>query len=418
MDRTDQTEPSLTLEHRHQRSARRFYLLSTSFAAVGRNAYYVGAVWVLAVSGEQAGSIALFLALGSIAEFLVGAPAGRLADRFDRRYLCMMSDAARIFILLLTCAALLLPGKPAYVLYSSVILYAFADRIYLLASSAIIPSIARSGRLVSFNSLAYIGMQVGNMLAAIAAGWLLDLAPQQLCFLLAAATFAVSCLSMSRIAVRASDPTVDHLHRSSMSGQTVASERLDRVPLALIVSYILIYAMGMLISALASIFVLQELGGSSTDFGRLEACWAAGAVASMSILMLKAFNDADGRAIPIIVMLSGAGMAGFHFMRYLEGAVALMVVLGAGYNLTRVLIDVEIQRRTPSAKLGLVKGRIHVACMGLSLVLYAVLAMIGNGITPSVTFLVFGSGMIVCVAFGHVIKLVTGKFSFHRRPPP
>jgi hypothetical protein len=117
-------------------------------------------------------------------------------------------------------------------------------------------------------------------------------------------------------------------------------------------------------------------------------------------------------------MLSGAGMAGFHFMRYLEGAVALMVVLGAGYNLTRVLIDVEIQRRTPSAKLGLVKGRIHVACMGLSLVLYAVLAMIGNGITPSVTFLVFGSGMIVCVAFGHVIKLVTGKFSFHRRPPP
>ncbi|ACM28429.1 MFS transporter [Rhizobium rhizogenes] len=414
MDRTKQTEPSLILEHRHQRSARRFYLLSTSFAAVGRNAYYVGAVWVLAVSGELAGSIALFLALGSIAEFLVGAPAGRLADRFDRRYLCMMSDAARIFILLLTSAALLVPGKPAYVLYSSVILYAVADRIYLLASSAIIPSIARPGRLVSFNSLAYIGMQVGNMLAAIAAGWLLDLAPQQLCFLLAAGTFAVSCLGMSRIAVRTSGPTADHLLRYH---QTDASERLGRLPLTLIVNYILIYAMGMLISALASIFVLQELGGSSTDFGRLEACWAVGAVVSMSILMLKAFNDADGRAIPIIVMLSGVGMASFHFMRNLEGVVALMAALGAGYNLTRVLIDVEIQRRIPSAKLGLVKGRIHVACMGFSLALYAVLAMIGNGITPSVTFLVFGSGMIVCVAFGHVIKLVTGKFSFHRRPP-
>lgn len=417
MDRTEQTEPSLTLEHRHLRSARRFYLLSTSFAAVGRNAYYVGAVWVLAASGELAGSIALFLALGSIAEFLVSAPVGRLADRFDRRHLCMISDTARIFILLSVSAALLFPGKPAYALYSSVILYAVADRIYLLASSAIIPSIARPRRLVSFNSLAYIGIQVGNMLAAIATGWLLDIAPQQLCFLLAAGTFAVSCLSMGRIAVRVSGPAADHVHRSSIPRQTAASERLGRVPPTLIVSYILIYAMGMLISALASIFVREELGGSSTEFGRLEACWAAGAVVSMSILMLKAFNHADGRTIPIIVMLSGAAMAGFHMMRNLEGAVVLMAVLGAGYNLTRVLIDVEIQRRIPSAKLGLVKGRVHVACMGFSLALYAALAMIGNAIPPSITFLVFGSGMIACVAFSYVVNLVRGKFFSHLRPP-
>lgn len=417
MDRTEQTGPSPTLKHDHLRSARRFYLLSTSFAAVGRNAFYVGAIWVLAASGEFAGSIALFLALGSIAEFLVSAPAGCLVDRIDRQYLCMMSDAARIFILLLTSAALLFRGEPAYVLYSSVILYAVADRIYLLASSAIIPSIARPGRLVSFNSLAYIGMQVGNMLAAIAVGWLLDLAPQQLCFLFAAATFAVSCLSMSRITVRASGPIAGHLYHPPIPWQADASERLDRVPLTLLISYILIYAMGMLISALASIFVLQELGGGSTDFGRLEACWGLGAVASMSILMLKTFNDADGRAIPIIVILSGAGMASFHSIQNVEGAAALMAFLGAGYNLTRVLVDVEIQRRIPSVKLGLVKGRIHIACMGFSLALYAFLAIIGNVITPSATFFFFGSGMIMCVAFGYAINLVTGKFSSNRRPP-
>ena len=173
----------------------------------------------------------------------------------------------------------------------------------------------------------------------------------------------------------------------------------------------------MWIGALASIFVRQELAGSSTDFGRLEACWAVGAVVSMSILMLKAFNHADGRAIPIIVMLSGAAMAGFHLMRNLQSAVVLMAVLGAGYNLTRVLIDVEIQRRIPSAKLGLVKGRVHVACMGFSLALYAALAMIGNAIPSSITFLVFGSGMIACVAFSYVINLVRGKFFSHLRPP-
>ncbi len=393
------------------------FLLSAFFAATGRNAYYVGAIWMLAASGNNAGSIALFLALGSISEFLASAPAGHLVDRFDRRGLCLVSDALRILILLMTSAALVLHGAD-YALFGSVIFYAMADRLYLTASSAIVPSITRSESLVAFNSLAYVAMQAGNMLAAIAAGWLLSAASGMLCFLFAAGPFAISMLSMSRAAIRYRTVPVEHCRPAQAALEVSEAEGKSRVPLLLLVSYVLIYAMGMLISALVSKFVLQELQGTALEFGMLEFYWAAGAIISMLILTLRRFSKVDGRVIPIIVLLSGAVMAVFYSTRNLDIAFALMAILGAGYNLSRVLIDVEIQRLVSTEKLGRAKGWMHAACMGFSLTVYAGLAASGDALGPSAIFLVFGSGMIASVAAGYGLSFTKNRASSRRRMLP
>lgn len=408
--------PNLAQDRTGSRSVRCFFLLSGFFAATGRNAYYVGAIWMLAVSGSNAGSIALFLGLGSISEFLASAPVGYLVDRFDRRGLCMASDGLRIVILLMTSAAVAL-HRPDYALYGSVIFYAMADRLYLTASSTIVPSITRSRSLVAFNSLAYIAMQAGNMLAAIVAGWLLDVAPRTSCFLFAAGTFAISMLGMSGIAIRFRTASVSHCHPAQASLETSEGKGASRVPQFLIVSYVLIYAMGMLICALVSKFVLQELQGTSLEFGMLEFYWAAGAIVSMLILTLSRFSKANGRTIPIIVLLSGAAMAVFYPTRNLNIAFALMAFLGAGYNLSRVLIDVEIHRLVSSAKQGRAKGWMHAACMGFSLLVYAGLAGAGDALGPSAMFLAFGSGMIACVVVGYALNFAKIRASSRWRMP-
>ncbi|NEI74875.1 MFS transporter [Rhizobium lusitanum] len=400
-------------EGQHLRAVRHFFLLSIFLAAAGRNAYYVGATWILAIDGKAAGSIALFLALGSVVEFTASTPAGHLVDRFDRRFLCMASDLARILILLATSTTLVL-GDADYALYGSIILYAIADRVYLIASSAIVPSIALPENLMSFNSLAYIAMQMGNLLAAAVAGWFLCAGSQMLCFLFAAGTFAGSALIMTRLPIGNFHFTGDRQHRSE--DPSLYSSDVDRPPKApflLLVSYVLIYAMGMLTSALISKFVQLELSGGAIDFGNLEAYWAAGAIVSM--LLLGRFRQADGRIIPIILVLAGMVMAGFHFTRSLDLALVLMAVLGASYNLVRVLVDVEVQRRVSNAKLGRVKGSMHVMCMGFSLALYAILAIVGQTIQPSATFLIFGGGMIVCAGLGFALKAAQKRCSFRRR---
>ncbi|MBX5154005.1 MFS transporter [Rhizobium lentis] len=408
--------PNLAPDRAGFRSVRSFFLLSAFFAAIGRNTYYVGAIWMLAASGSNAGSIALFLALGSTSEFLASAPAGFLADRFDRQSLCMASDWIRIAILLMTSAALVLQ-EPDYALYGSVIFFAVADRLYLTASSAMVPSIARPERLMAFNSLAYVAMQAGNMLAAIATGWLLSAKPGTACFLFATGTFAISVLSMFWTAIRYRILPVDHCRPALDPREAFEREKTDRVPLYLVLNYVLIYVMGMLISALISKFVVSELQGTSLKFGMLESYWAAGAIISMLILTLRRFAKVDGRVTPIIVLLSGVAMAAFYPTRHLDIASPFMALLGAGYNLSRVLIDVEIQRLVSSSKLGRAKGWVHVACMGFSLLVYAGLAVSGNALTPSAVFLAFGSGMIAVIAAGYGLHLVKNRASPGRSMP-
>lgn len=395
---------------------RSFFLTSAFFAATGRNAYYVGAIWMLAASASNAGSIALFLALGGISEFVASAPAGYLVDRFDRRSLSIASDVIRIAILLMTSATLVLQ-EPDYVLYGSVIFFAVADRLYLTASSAMVPSIARSGGLMAFNSLAYVAMQAGNMLAAIATGWLLSARPGTACFLFATGTFAVSMLSMLRAAIRGRIVPDDRCRPTQAPRETSEGEETSRVPSCLVLNYVLIYVMGMLISALVSKFVLKELQGTSLEFGKLEFYWAAGAIISMLILTLRRFSKIDGRATPIIVLLSGVAVAAFYLTRNLDIASALMALLGAGYNLSRVLIDVEIQRLVPSTKLGRAKGWINVVCTGISLLVYAGLAVSGDAHAPSTVFFAFGSGMIAVVAAGYGLHLVKNRASSRRSMP-
>lgn len=394
---------------------RRFFLTSAFFAATGRNAYYVGAIWMLAASASNAGSIALFLALGSISEFVASAPVGYLVDRFDRQCLCMASDWIRIAILLTTSAAFVLQ-EPDYVLYGSVIFFAAADRLYLTASSAMVPAISGSERLMAFNSQAYVAMQAGNMLAAIATGWVLSARPGTACFLFATGTFAVSMLSMWRAAIRNRILMVDR-PPAQAPPETSKGEETGRVPPRLVLNYVLIYIMSMLISALISKFVLKELQGTSLEFGMLEFYWAAGAVISMLILTFRRFSKVGGRVTPIIVLLSGVAMAAFYPTRNLDIASVLMALLGAGYNLSRVLIDVEMQRLVSSAKLGRAKGWVHVACMGFSVLVYAGLAVSGDALAPSAVFLAFGSGMIAVIAAGYGLHLVRKRASSHRSMP-
>ncbi|WP_412065976.1 MFS transporter [Rhizobium sp. SYY.PMSO] len=395
------------------RSVRSFFLLSVLFSAAGRNAYYVGAIWILAEAGNSAESIALFLALGSISEFLASAPVGYLVDRFDRTRLCLAGDAIRIAILIIT-AAVMIKQTPNDTLYVSAVFYAAADRLYLTASSAIIPSITASERLVGFNSLAYAAMQVGNMLAAVITGWLLGATVQTVSFLFAAGTFAISMLSMPQVTLRLPNGATHDRCAPQPCSETSEGEKAARVPRFLVASYVLIYAMGMLVSALMSKFVLLELGGTAFEFGLLEFSWGAGAMISMLILTLRCFSRAGGSVIPIIVFSSGVAMAALCTTRDLNIACVLVTILGAGYNLSRVLIDVEIQKLIAGAKLGRAKGRMHAICMGFSLTIYAALTAVGDGVGPSTVFLAFGLGMIACIIAGYLLNFARSKSSKRR----
>jgi MFS family permease len=381
----------------------RHYLLASFFGSAGRNAYYVGAAWLLIDANGQAGSIAIFLTLGCIVEFLSALPAGTLADRIDRRILCVFCDIARSLIMLCISAALLFAPSHS-VLLISVALYSVADRIYLTASPAIIPSLAHADSLLRLNALSYVGMQAGNVVAATAAGLLLNVSPGIICFLFAAMAFVLSSISMAAVG------KPDCLSTRPLPSQpqgAVHEPALEqdgrRLPVTLIVAYALTYTMGMLISVLASAFVSQELDGNAMHFGLLEAGWALGAIIGAVLLTLRGLNRADEQAIRWIVMFLGVLLAVLFLTRSIGACILLISLLGAGYNVARVLVEAEIQYLVRSTGLGRAKGELHLACTGLSLLLYLALATSGT-LLPSTIFLAYGAVMIICAVGIYVIS--------------
>ncbi|ANP90136.1 MFS transporter [Rhizobium leguminosarum] len=380
-------------------AARGIYLFCVVASAAGRNAYFVMAAWIATDVSNSASALAVLLALGSAAELLTSNVGGALVDRFDRRLVCISCDLSRLVLMLSTGLAFLF-GDPLIVLYLSWTVFAIIDRTYSTALQAIIPSIERPENLSSFNSVSYIAMQAGNLIAAIVTGFTLTVIERDLTPLLPGAFFSLSLLGL--LAMLGQQP----LSFSQRGSKRASIRRLDLWPTTftlhplkiVAVIYALIYAMGMLVSVLGSAYVIHELEGSALQFGYIEAGWALGSIAGCAMFL-------SGSALPrrgtVLVHLALAGiiLSVFLVLQSFPVALVQMMVLGLSYNMARVLIDVRVQSTVPIGLLGRVRSQIHTICVAIGLVAYGIIAVIGDAFLPSQIFGLFGTLMVAVALF-------------------
>lgn len=160
-------------------------------SSVGRNAYFVLTAWIAVDIGHRASALAILLALGSAAELLTSNVGGAVVDRFDRSIVCMICDLLRVALMVSTGVGFSFVD-PLLILYISWIIFAVIDRTYSTALQAMIPSIVGAEKLESFNSASYVGMQAGNLLAAIVMGAALTAMGMDLVPVLPGACFILS----------------------------------------------------------------------------------------------------------------------------------------------------------------------------------------------------------------------------------
>jgi MFS family permease len=383
-----------------QSSVRKLYLFCVTTAAAGRNAYFVMAAWIAVDVSRSAGSVAILLGLGSLAELLTSNISGALVDRLDRRMICASCDLLRIILMVATGISFHY-ADPLLVLYTSWIAYAIIDRTYSTSLQALIPSIVGPDELTSFNSRCYIGMQAGNLVAALVVGSALSAITRESSPLLACACFALSLVGMMVMRRKPLPPaTILPEARSS------SFRRLDFLPTTLTlgplktsaITYALIYAMGMLVSVQGSGYVIHELSGSALQFGFLEAGWAAGSIAGCAIFIFG--GELKGKqSILAQLVIASFSLSGFWLVQSLVPALIQMTILGLNYNVARVLIDVEVQSAVPGNELGRARSQIHTVCLAIGVLAYGIIAAFGNAVLPSEIFGVFGVVMIAGAFF-------------------
>ncbi|MBW9064628.1 MFS transporter [Rhizobium herbae] len=383
-------------------SAPSIYLFCVVASASGRNAYFVMAAWIATDVSHSASALAILLALGSAAELLTSNLGGALVDRFDRQFVCVGCDLIRLALMLLTGFGFLF-GDALTILYVSWTIFAIIDRTHSTALQAIIPSFVRPENLGSFNSVSYVGMQTGNLLAALVTGFTLTATGTYLTPLLPGAFFILSLLALLAILSR------QQLSSAQCCSVNRSIRRLDLMPTtftlqslkAISTMYALIYAMGMLISVLGSAYVIHELEGSALQFGYLEAGWALGSIAGCATFLV---GSALSRRQSVLFHLTLAGIILTVFLVLQSFLLALiqMTILGFSYNIARVLIDVRVQSTVPVGMLGRARSQIHTICVGIGLLAYGAICVMGDAILPSEIFGLFGALMIAVALFCYV----------------
>ncbi|MFP4002905.1 MAG: MFS transporter [Alphaproteobacteria bacterium] len=160
-------------------SQRAFVLLAGGEAAslIGDQFTRIAAIWLVLDLTNDSAAVGLWLAFGAVpraAFLLVG---GALIDRFDPRTMMIVSNLARLLLVLVLTGLALAGGVTMPVLYGFAILFGAAGALYLPAVSVIVPRIVPAAALRSGNAvvqgLMHLANLIGPPLAALALAALL-----------------------------------------------------------------------------------------------------------------------------------------------------------------------------------------------------------------------------------------------------
>jgi MFS family permease len=146
----------------------------------------------------------ILVAAGAILQFLpwlvFGLHAGAIADRFDRRRLVMVANAARAVVLLALCAFLVTGVANIWIVLASAFLYGTAEVFVDTAGSTLLPMLLKPADLGLGNARLQAGFLVANQFAGPPLGAFLFAAGHAWPFLLEAVCVSLAVVLISRIA--------------------------------------------------------------------------------------------------------------------------------------------------------------------------------------------------------------------------
>jgi MFS family permease len=334
-------------------------------------------------------AVATFFATISVVEMIASPISGWLSDRYDRRSLATVADAMR------ACAAITLgvflnTESSFWVIWISIPVFAACDRLSLTASQSMIPKVSDGYSPAVANSTSYFSMQVGSLAAAAAVGYSLSMFSPMVVTSAIACFFATSVFCMSCVF---SDRT-DNGFRENRPPPPL---RIDAPLFRLCLVYCLLYACGLLISAVGPSLVLEELQGNALDFGHFESAWSVGSIVG-SVLLIPLFSIKRLARLEIVALwvtaIVFASLKVFDFPWIL---VAICIV-GASYNLGKVAIEMSLQSIVPCMALGRAKGVLHGSAVAIGVIMLGLIAIAGTSVSPTTIFLIFSLVITLCTA--------------------
>jgi MFS family permease len=389
--------------------------LGQVISQAGDSVYEIGLLWLmLEISGSksQTGLVAMS---GYLPTLLFGMLGGALADRFHRKRLMLLADAARGVLVLFIPLLYYLNGLNGLLLGLFTFVLAMFNTVFNPARDATIAHLVEKERLLQANSLVQTSWQFALLLGPALAGLLIPLVGIVHLFNVDALTFFLSFWFISRIAVKYPASSQQTITRLSLKDHFLASlrdvreglryARDDRRIWALlwVTAIDNIFIMGPAIVG-TPIFVREILHETADKYAFTQIAFAVGMLTGTVLLNLlgKRFRNSQ-------VLLWGIVLDGLTFLPLLwvRSFTAMFITL-AIHSLVIPMIIIPrptlIQKIVPPHLQGRIFSMISVAVVGFTAISMALTGVMSEWIPINQLYAIIALLAAACGAAGWLIK--------------
>lgn len=378
-----------------------------AISRLGDGLHEVALLWLVLQLTGSAFITGTVLAVQLLPTLLFGLIAGALVDRWNRRRTMIVSDLARVALVLLipllnAAGMLTLPA-----VYAISFLLATFGQLFRPALMATLPNIVATEDLLPANALMGMTRQLGGIAGPALGGALVGLTGLNSVFYIDAATFAVSGYAIYLAAVphaaRARAAlTVRAVGREIGAG--LAYIRARPAVLMLAILGVLSHAYWAAIPVVAPVFADRVLGGGSATYGLLLSGMNAGMVAGGLLVGAAGRGRHRGRLVVAGYAGMGIGIAALGFARTPAEAVAVIALSGMVSMLSVVPFFALLQDIVADEFRGRVLATDETLEHGVLPLFYGLAGFLADAAGARQTFWVVGGILLLVAASGAVLR--------------
>jgi MFS family permease len=308
----------------------------------------VGGAWLMTTLTSDALPVALMQTATTLPAFLVGLPAGSLADRVDRRRLLMVTQGWMLACITLLAVLTLVGLVNPWILLALTFAVGVGSTINSPTWAALLPEIVSRSQVPTAISMNSAGYNIARAVGPAIGGFVVAAWGPAATFLLNAGAFGLTLGLVQRFLparARPASATVEPFARGIVTGLQYAWRAVpQRIVLGRSVTWMVCASA---LWGLLPLVARRELGLEATGYGFLVTCVGAGAVCGSFALPRLRRRWTTNALLMSAIVIFACMLLVLAWVRWLPLIWAMLALGGAAWTGTNQNFQIAVQMSAP-----------------------------------------------------------------------